>query len=215
MRSPLLILLLLASVSTLFAETGDIDEAKWKQDGLTKSSSVFAQVTRAPHPDNKAISALHCETEADWWGKLVVVRHDDDVVRGFLTLPDDYLQGAGHYVRSFSWHRLREVGWVLQVFTSTHRGNGSLWLFEIEGDRLRTLMTARAVADNDECWFDHGQLQVEHLDGDVTKPISLRLHGIEHRVDEFARKTERKIEEHWVWQDKQRMFVTQPSKQAR
>jgi len=180
-----------------------------------KSSSAFQQVTRAPHPEDKTISAIHCENEARWQGELVVLKHEGDAVAAFIPLPGDYLENAGHYIRSFHWRKLREPGWVLVVFTSTHRGNGSLWVFEIKDGRLRTLMNTKAVADNDECWFDHGQLQIEQLDGDISRPVALRLHGTEHRVNEFGQKSERKVDEHWVWNGKLRVFTRQAEKEPR
>lgn len=183
------------------------DESLWKRVGLTQATTAFAQVTRVPHPENQKVSALHCEHEARWWGKLVVVQQDGDVVTGFVSLPADYLEGSGHFVRDLSWRKIREVGWVLQIFDSTHRGNGSLWLLELKDARMHTLMTTRAVADNDECRFDHGQLQIEYLDEDVSKPVSLRLHGTEHKVDEFGRSSDRKVDEQWTWDAAKRVFV--------
>ena len=153
--------LLFCGASTCVGQDNLFDESLWKRDGLTRSTSAFAQVTRVPHPEDATVSALHCERETRWWGRLLVVRHDGDSVKSFVSLPQDYLDGRGHYVRDLSWRKIRDVGWVLQVFTSTHRGNGSLWLLEFKEDRLRTLMTTRAVADNNERWFDHGQLQID------------------------------------------------------
>lgn len=112
---------------------------------------------------------------------------------------EGYLESECHYVRDLSWRKIHEVGWVLQVFTSTHRGNGSLWLLELKDGQMRSLMHTRAVADYDEWWFDHGQLQIEFLDGDASKPVVLRLHGTEHEIDQFGRKSDRKVDELWTW----------------
>jgi hypothetical protein len=165
------------------------------------------QTTRAPHPEDGKISAFHCERESRWWGTLVVVQHDGDAVSGFVALPADYVENAGHYVRHISWRKIREVGWVLQVLTSTHRGNGSLWLLEIRHGKMCSLMNTRAVAENNERWFDHGQLQIEYMDGDASKPVIVRLHGTEHQLDEDGRQSDKKVEELWAWDGSKRRFL--------
>ncbi|MCB1276552.1 hypothetical protein [Prosthecobacter sp.] len=217
MRSPAFIqclTLLACGALTCVGQDTLFDEPLWARDGLTRSTNAFARVTRVPHPEDATVSALHCERESRWWGRLLVVRRDGDNVKSFVPLPQDYLDGAGHYVRDLSWRKIRDVGWVLQVFTSTHRGNGSLWLLEFKDGRSRTLMTTRAVADNYERWFDRGQLQIEHLDGDVSKPIALRLHGIEHIINEAGCQLDKKVDEQWVWDGAKRVFVIQNNIQS-
>ncbi|MFM7605284.1 MAG: hypothetical protein ACKO8Z_08800 [Prosthecobacter sp.] len=68
-------------------------------------------------------------------------------------------------------------------------------------------MHTRAVAQNDERWFDHGQLQIDHLEGDTSKPVMLRLHGKEHEIDQFGRQSDKKVEEYWVWEPSKRLFI--------
>lgn len=182
-------------------------EALWKREGLIRATNSFVQTTRAPHPEDARISAFHCERESRWWGDLIIVRHNGDAVSGFVPLPSDYLEDAGHYLRDFYWRKIREVGWVLHVFTSTHRRNGSLWLLELKDGQMRSLMHTRAVAENDQRWFDHGQLQIDHLDGDTSKPVMLRLHGTEHEIDQFGRQSDKKVEEYWVWDGSKRRFM--------
>lgn len=192
---------------TCFGQENLLDEARWRLEGLTRATNSFVSVTRVPHPEGKKVSALHCERESRWWGDLVVVKHEGDVVSGLVSLPADYLGNAGHYVRDISWRNIREVGWVLQVLTSTHRGNGSLWLLELKDGQMRSLMHTRAVADNDERWFDHGQLQIEYMDTDTSKPVILRLHGTEHQINEDGRQSDTKVEERWLWDAAKRQFV--------
>lgn len=194
---------------TCFGQDNLFDESRWKHEGLVRATNSFVQTTRAPHPEDALISAFHCEKESRWWGDLIIVRHNGDAVAGFVPLPADYLEDAGHYVRDFYWRKIREVGWVLHVFTSTHRLNGSLWLLELKDGQMRSLMHTRAVAQNDERWFDHGQLQIEHLDGDASRPVMLRLHGTEHVVDQLGRQSDKKVEEQWVWDASKRLFVMQ------
>ena len=206
--------LVVVAAATSFGQEGLFDESLWKRDGLTRAINGFVRVTRVPHPEDAKVSALHCEREARWWGDLVIVQHEGDAVQSFVPLPKDYLEGAGHYVRDLSWRKIRDVGWVLQVLTSTHRGNGSLWLFELKDGRMRSLMNTRAVADNDECWFDHGQLQIEFLDGDASKPVTLRLHGTEHEIDQFGRQSDKKVEERWFWDAAKSVFTIQKEAQT-
>ena len=203
-------LMLLAWASlNCFGQDNLFDESHWKREGLVRATNSFVQTTRAPHPEDSKISAFHCERESRWWGDLIIVRHGGDAVSGFVPLPADYLEDAGHYVRYFYWREIREVGWVLHVFTSTHRCNGSLRLLDLKDGQMRSLMHTRAVAQYDERWFDHGQLQIEHLDGDASKPVMLRVHGTEHEVDQLGRQSEKKVEEHWFGDASKRQFVMQ------
>lgn len=206
-RSFIHVLTLICCTLSCWSQENLVDEARWKREGLIRATNSFVQTTRAPHPEDAQISAFHCERESRWWGHLIIVRHNGDAVSEFVPLPGDYLKDAGHYVRDFYWRRIREVGWVLHVFTSTHRRNGSLWLLELKEGQMRSLMHARAVAQNDERWFDHGQLQIDHLDGDTSKPVMLRLHGKEHEIDQFGRQSDKKVEEYWVWQASKRLFI--------
>jgi hypothetical protein len=73
--------------------------------------------------------------------------------------------------------------------------------------QMRSLMHTRAVAQNDERWFDHGQLQIGHLDLDATKPVMLRLHGMEHEIDQFGRQFDQKVDEQWIWDASKRQFA--------
>jgi hypothetical protein len=75
-------------------------------------------------------------------------------------------------------------------------------------------MHTRAVAQNDERWFDHGQLQIEHMDGDASKPVMLRLHGTEHRVDEIGRTSSAKVDQRWLWDAAKRQFVPMTGSQV-
>lgn len=206
-RSFIHVLTLVCCSLSCWSQENLFDEARWKREGLIRATNSFVQTTRAPHPEDAQISAVHCERESRWWGDLIIVRHNGDAVSGFVPLPGDYLEDAGHYVRDFYWRKIREVGWVLHVFTSTHRRNGSLWLLELKDGQMRSLMHTRAVAENDERWFDHGQLQIDHLDGDTSKPVMLRLHGKEHEIDQFGRQSDNKVEEYWVWEASKRLFL--------
>lgn len=206
-RSFIHVLTLVCCTLSCWSQENLFDEARWKREGLIRATNSFVQTTRAPHPENAQISAFHCERESRWWGNLVVVRHDGDAMFGFVSLPADYLENAGHYVRDISWRKIREVGWVLQVLTSTHRGNGSLWLLEIRDGKMCSLMNTRAVAENNERWFDHGQLQIEYMDTDTSKPVIMRLHGTEHQLDEDGRQSDKKVEAYWVWEASKRLFL--------
>ena len=61
---------------------------------------------------------------------------------------------------------------------------------------------------------DHGQLQIEFLDDDVSKPVSLRLHGTEHEIDQLGRQSDKKVEERWVWDAAKRVFTIQNDAQT-
>ena len=137
-------------------------------------------------------------------------------------LPEQYAKDKAHYLLSLDWHYLRKLRiWVLQVFDSTHHGNGSLWLFTLDGRDLRLLLHASAVGT---CWSDpHLNLSVEGGDawflGEhlcVAYPVlrsaaceSVVLTGTVAVADEADNKvlSTEPYTETWKWDRHKRIFI--------
>ena len=119
-------------------------ETDWLKEGLCAQLQKFKRVTFVPHPEDSDILAANCETALDWWSSLRVFHRTGDKIDWIAALPPAY--DPAHYIISVRWQYLDSFKlWVLEVFDSTHRGNGSLSLFTLEGQNLRLLFNTPAV----------------------------------------------------------------------
>lgn len=120
-------------------------------ESLLAVAAASARTTFAPHPVKKAIIAVHIEDRVNWWGNMEVYHHTGDHIDWVATLPEEYTENCGHYLISCSWVYLNTLEtYALEVFDSTHLGNGSLWLFALEGSKLRLLLHTWAVDSYNE-----------------------------------------------------------------
>jgi hypothetical protein len=125
----------------------------WMSKPLSSQFAEFGRFTVTPHPDEKDLVACHAEREFRWWGKLRVFKHQGDKIEWVAEFPHDYDEWRGHYVVDYRWVTLDATGnKVLESFESTHMGNGSLFLLELEGKEFRVILHAPArglCRDND------------------------------------------------------------------
>lgn len=143
MKAAVLLLLLVASISSPAANPYSEDD--WLREGLALQISKFKRTTFSPHPELSEVIAANCETDPAWWGQFRVFHHEAGKIDWIAREPAAYAENRGHYVISCEWRYLDKLAiWVLEVFESTHMGNGSLWLFALEGHELRVLLHTTA-----------------------------------------------------------------------
>jgi hypothetical protein len=141
--SPALILLLLPFLADGADESASPEA--WQREGLSGQIAKFRRVTFTPHPNDPALLAANAEETPSWWGEARVFHHVGDRIDWAARFPAEYLEKRGHYLLSCEWRYLEGLQlWALEIFDSTHLGNGSLWLFALEGRDLRLLL--RTVA---------------------------------------------------------------------
>jgi hypothetical protein len=144
MKALLIVISLLQPLLAFGLEEPYFDET-WLRDGLAPQIAKFKRTTLMPHPEHNGIIAANCETELEWWGRVRVFHHSGDKLDWIATFPQDYTENCGHYVLDCKWHHLEKLDmWVLEIFDSTHMGNGSLWLFTLEGHKFRLLLHTTA-----------------------------------------------------------------------
>jgi hypothetical protein len=121
-------------------------EESWLREGLAAQIPKFKRATLTPSPGQKGIVAANCETDLAWHGELRVFHQTGDKIDWIASFPPFYLKNENSYILSCDWHYLSTLNmWVLEVFDSSHKGNGSLWLFALEGHEMRVLLQTQAV----------------------------------------------------------------------
>jgi len=210
-------LLLLSPVHLACGSGQGLSDEEWLGGGVAAQIPKYAGVTFRPHPASRGVVAANCETEADWWGTLRVFHRTGDHVDWIATLPEEFAKEYGNYLLSCEWRYLPKLRrWVLEVFASTHMGNGDLWLFALEGRELRVLLRAKAAGRvfDLETLRRHGirvpfegeaRFMERHLKVTYRSPRSSRrqvvvLSGTIATLNQEGRRIRRKFfMERWVW----------------
>lgn len=222
MKTSLLIVLSFLALPGFARDDASSDEA-WLRLGFSKQLGKFKSTTLVPHPGESGIVAASCETDPSWWGSVYVLHHTADQVNWVATFPKEYRQNHGHYILSCQWRRLEHLGlWVLEIFDSTHMGNGSLWLFSLEGPDLRLLLHATArgrylepPADLKVPPLAETRLIEEHLHADYHPTVNgtanaeaVHLTGTIAVLDQEDKELSRApFTEVWTWDAGKRVFI--------
>jgi len=141
----------LAAPSATFAadepeKENPFSDDAWLREGVARQVTKYKHIDFSPHPADKHLVAANCETDPSWWGDLMVFHRTGDKVDWIAKLPKAYTENAGCYILSCKWRHLEKVDrWFLEVFDSTHKGNGSFWLFSLEDQELDLLFRATAM----------------------------------------------------------------------
>jgi len=216
-----ILILFLLEASFTFGAAGPYAEEDWLREGLALQIPKFKRTTFTPHPERNGIVAANCETDQSWWGRLRVFHHAADKIDWIASEPASYPENRGHYVLSCEWRRLEKLQmWVLEVFESTHMGNGSLWLFTLEGRDLRVLLhtTARGrflrpppdliIPPLGETRLVEDHLSVEYRVPDGSAAETVLLTGTIAALDTEGRQQSTKpYAETWTWDATKRVFT--------
>lgn len=125
-----------------------------------------------------------------WWGSWAVVGVDDGTVawQAGIEGPDGGPPGDGYRDNSYivSARALKVEGYpnpLIEVFDSSHMGNGSFNLFELKGRRLIHLFSTRAYDAHGDTVFRGGKLNATYIDLNADGAVDIVLSGI---VDFYA-----------------------------
>ena len=201
------------------ADDSPESDQDWIREGLSAQLAKYERITFMPHPKQKSIVAAHCEGQISWWGQLQIFHHTGDTIDWIATFPNDY--HSNNYLVSFQWKHLKQLDlWVLEVFDSSHMGNGSLWLFTLDGHDLRLLLKTRAVDCHHEGArpngtsevFRQGRLNVEYHVPEDKNFETVSLTGTIVVLDGEDREVNsRRYSETWTWDPGKRVFTRPPT----
>lgn len=131
------------SESPIRADASVADSAAIASAWLVRDSTLAYVVSIAPHPTRPHVYTAILENSPDWWSRLAVFGFQDgrlsDIAR---------VEGApdANAVESVRWVRLAGFDApLLEVYDQTHNGNGSFYLFALEGGALHRLVRIYAV----------------------------------------------------------------------
>jgi hypothetical protein len=213
-------ILLLMAASLAYGATDPFAEEDWLREGLAQQIPKFKKMTLMPHPEQRDVVVVNCETDPAWLGSLRVFHHVAGQIDWIAREPAAYVTNRGHYVLSCEWRYLEKLQfYVLEVFESTHMGNGSVWLFALEGHELRVLLhtTARGrflrpPPDLSIPPLGETRLVEDHLvanyrvpDGGLAENVIL-TGTIEALDDEGKRQSTKPYAETWMWDAAKRVF---------
>jgi hypothetical protein len=216
------VLLLAISVTAAFAADAPKQDARPQTLSSLVNSSPTVTIRRCPIDQD--IVAVYSEQEPDWWGRLDVYHRNGETIDWQFAIPKAYEQSRGHYVVGFRWISLRQTARpVLEVIESTHKGNGSLRLFEADGRELRLLLdtevrgqfwsapTAFKVPENGTAYFEGSHLAIEYRSPSDQAVDSILLTGT-IRIEESDGKVlpSRKFRQACVWDSTMRVFIAEP-----
>ncbi|RYD27593.1 MAG: hypothetical protein EOP86_24295 [Verrucomicrobiaceae bacterium] len=212
----------IALAGTFVADAQEQETPPQTVSALIDASPV---VTISRSPADQSVVAVYSEREPQWSGNLAVYHRTGDTIDWPFTFPKSYEEHRGHYVVRFRWITLRQSEHpVLEVVESTHMGNGSLRLFEIEGRKLRLLLdtvvrgrfrnppAAFGVREHAEAYFVGPHLNVEYQSRSDQTADSILLTG-SVRIEDMAGKESppRGFAQTCAWDDARRVFIAQPA----
>jgi len=140
----------LAAPSAAFAadeqQDNPFSDEAWLREGVARQAAKYKHIEFSPHPADKHLVAANCETDPSWWGDFMVFHRTGDKVDWIAKQPKAYTERRGCFILSCQWRHLEKVDrWFLEVFDNTHMGNGSFWLYSLEGHKLNLLFRATAM----------------------------------------------------------------------
>jgi hypothetical protein len=191
----------------------------WITETVTSQFAKFKSVAILPSKKDRTIVAAYCENDPQWWGHLRVFKHKDDKVEWAAVFPHEYL--GSDYVVSYQWLSLGMLdNDVLEIIGSTQLGNGSLWLFELNGRELRPLLNIPvrgrywnpgsefAVPDSGEASFAGDHLKVEYQKEPISKFESVVLTGTVSIIDMTGKELPSKpYLQQCTWNENTRIFI--------
>ena len=187
MRSIVFILFLVTS--GLRAEDVFTNDRDWVGEAISEQYAKFKSVSIYPCPSDKTLLAAYCEYDEAWWGHMRVFKQSGDRVVWAATFPDEYINERGHYIVSSRWKSFPMMeNPVLELIESSHMGNGSLWLLELNGREFRVILHTSVrgrfwstepefeIPPNGEAKFEGEHLKIEYL---TTEPdtVTVQLTG--------------------------------------
>jgi hypothetical protein len=229
-RTPIYILACCSAISSLLLSTtsGAEEDNDSRQETLVAGRDLgsqlqqYKQTSLYRHPSDRQIFAANCESDPQWWGRFCVFHQAGEKIDWVAKSPPLYRKWEGHYIVSLNWWHLPRLDMdVLQVVTSTHMGNGGLWIFALEGHELRTLMQTPASGFADSPRFTRGLPKgttkfVEPIKFDIQTPqnglaevalVTATVVVHDSTTEEFL--AERTTTETWSWNPKERVFQLQ------
>ena len=215
---------LLGVVGRVMAKNTSTKNQDWAGEPFSSQFEKFETVTVVPHPSDKSIVAANCERAKQWWGEIRLFKHLGDKIEWTAVFPKDYLESRGTYVVSCRWVPLAMLKQpALELIESTHMGNGSLWLFELNGKELRSLLhtpvrgyywqpeAVFGVPREGEARYVGAHLNVEYGKEEGAEFESVVLTG-EVSIQDLTGKElpTKSYEQRCIWDSDKRVFTARP-----
>ena len=123
--------------------------------------------------------------QARWWGDFVVFCAADGELRWTAVVSEEDEPAANYGVSARGFRLPGFPDPLVEVFWSSHMGNGSLYLYEVRDRSLHLLLETTAVDNHwggDGCIFRGGTLSASYQDVDGDGLSDLTLSGFMDRL---------------------------------
>jgi len=118
----------------------------------------FKAVEVYQHPTQRDIFAVLWD-DGFWFKSLRVLKFKDGAIEWASEI-DPKSNWGDHAILTVKWSTLPKIGiTALEIYTSTHKGNGAYMVFQLDGQKLQELLNVRAIGR-----YDYGQ-RVPRLPG--------------------------------------------------
>jgi hypothetical protein len=142
---------------------------------LSEAKNLISRWQDEHYPRNVPLQRLECSRDDRWWGTGVVFCVQDDRISTVCELEEM----SGAFVQSIRSLSLRGfVNPLIEVLDSSHRGNGSLFLYELVDNHARLLLKTCAV-DFEHDWevLQGGVLERSYCDLNFDGYTDVVLYG--------------------------------------
>lgn len=199
----------------------ETDDRSWIDQPVSAELAKFS-AEKHPYPKDKNLIAVFCQENAIWWGRMRVFKQNGDRVEWAAAFPKKYIEERGGNVVSCKWLSFRMLeNPVLELIESTHMGNGSLWLLELEGKEFRVLLNTPVkggywqpapgfdLPREGKARFEGDHLTVEYRQAKEEKYPTVILSGSVSITDMLERDLPSKpYYQECTWNNEKRAFVS-------
>jgi hypothetical protein len=180
MRELLLVLVLVVACGAGgAAEPADVLLAQ-VADAIRSESTVELErvKVRAVEATNDLYVAI-CDTQREWWGEFRCLQYRAGKVTWTASYADESAAPTEQSIRSARGFRLPDFeGALVEVFGTTHMGNGNYYLYELRAKKLHLLVTTVAVDSHDDGRVIRGgALKAEYHDVNADGRVDIILSG--------------------------------------
>lgn len=185
----------------------------------------YSQTALHRHPFDRQVFAANCESDPGWWGQFCVFHQAGGIIDWVAKAPPLYHEWEGHYIPSLNWWHLDNLDMdVLQVITSTHMGNGLLWIFALEGRELRPLLRApgcgfadspaliAGLPDGEAKLDEPVEMEFKTPPGGEAETLQLTFKVVVREPNSDTVLARRTTIQTWLWDSKERIFRLHSSK---
>lgn len=168
-------------------------QAQGLKELILKQNEGIIEVEIHPFQSDSSICFVNLIAEKDWWEELTIVKYQNKELEWEVNFDKKPIAQSILSFREVKMNGLQ--GLFFEVFDQTHQGNGSYYLYQLDGSKAKLLLSTQAVdahieldvSKNNSIYsqiFKDGQLFSEYIDLNDDQIGDVVLKGFTQMVDE-------------------------------